>query len=390
MGGRKTFATNTVLTAADVQDFLMDQSVMVFTNADARGSAIPSPTEGMVSYLTASDSLEPFNGSSWVSASGMTSGNAIINGAFDIWQRGTTFDKTLSGAYSSADRVRTSTDAAPAGAWTHTQQTFTTGEIASLGYEAQFYLRSSLTTVGSATAVRNQFVIEDARTLAGQTVTLSFFAKSDSARTQSVNLIQVFGAGSPNALRTTAQSFNLTTSWQRFTTTFVLPDLNGRTLSANSWLGVEWNHDLVDGSVLDIWGVQLEAGSVANPFRRNANSVQGELAACQRYYFRKIYETVTQRDGAGICTSTTAAVIFFPFPVQMRIPPTALEQSGTAADYSVASVSAAVCNSIPVFFTGNRNGASVEFPVASGLTAGNAALLRNINTNAFLGWSAEL
>jgi hypothetical protein len=58
MGGRKTFVTNTVLTAADVQDYLMDQSVMVFSDSTTRGSAIPTPTEGMVAYLQDSNTIE--------------------------------------------------------------------------------------------------------------------------------------------------------------------------------------------------------------------------------------------------------------------------------------------------------------------------------------------
>jgi hypothetical protein len=71
MGGRKTFVTNTVLTAADVQDFLMDQSVMNFANATARSSAIASPTEGMVSYQNDVDILQTYNGAAWVPAAGL-------------------------------------------------------------------------------------------------------------------------------------------------------------------------------------------------------------------------------------------------------------------------------------------------------------------------------
>jgi len=76
MGGRKTFVTNTVLTAADVQDFLMDQAVMTFADSTARGTAISSPTEGMVSYLSNTDALEVFNGAAWKQF-GSTTGSIV-------------------------------------------------------------------------------------------------------------------------------------------------------------------------------------------------------------------------------------------------------------------------------------------------------------------------
>jgi hypothetical protein len=60
LSGRKVFTAGEVLQAADVNDFLMDQSVMVFAGTAARGSAIPSPTEGMVTYLEDSDELQVY------------------------------------------------------------------------------------------------------------------------------------------------------------------------------------------------------------------------------------------------------------------------------------------------------------------------------------------
>jgi hypothetical protein len=66
MAGRKVFAPATVLTAADVNSFLMDQSVMVFDDSTARDTAIPSPIEGMVTYVKDSDHLDVYDGSAWV------------------------------------------------------------------------------------------------------------------------------------------------------------------------------------------------------------------------------------------------------------------------------------------------------------------------------------
>lgn len=65
MAGRRTFVAGEVLTASNINSFLMNQSVMVFDDAAARTSAIPSPIEGMVSYLKDSDELEKYT-TEWV------------------------------------------------------------------------------------------------------------------------------------------------------------------------------------------------------------------------------------------------------------------------------------------------------------------------------------
>jgi hypothetical protein len=65
VAGRKTFIAGEILTASDVNGFLMDQSVMVFDDATARTAAIPSPTEGMVTYRKDENSVEVFDGSSF-------------------------------------------------------------------------------------------------------------------------------------------------------------------------------------------------------------------------------------------------------------------------------------------------------------------------------------
>tara|TARA_Y100000114_G_scaffold67646_1_gene61986 strand:- start:1367 stop:1579 length:213 start_codon:yes stop_codon:yes gene_type:complete len=63
--GFKTFASGDVLTASDVQTFIMEQQVMVFADSTARDAAITSPTEGMFAYLKDTDSLVYHDGSSW-------------------------------------------------------------------------------------------------------------------------------------------------------------------------------------------------------------------------------------------------------------------------------------------------------------------------------------
>ena len=63
---RKVFVAGEILTAADVNANLMDQAVMVFDDAAARTTAIPSPVEGMVTYLKSDKSVTKFNGTAFV------------------------------------------------------------------------------------------------------------------------------------------------------------------------------------------------------------------------------------------------------------------------------------------------------------------------------------
>jgi hypothetical protein len=151
--------------------------------------------------------------------------------------------------------------------------------------------------------------------------------------------------------------------------------------------------DIVDGATYDIWGVQLEAGSIATPFKRHAPSLQGELAACQRYYVRVGGFGLFDVFGSGLSVSGTKAYGVIHFPVPMRSRPLALEQSGTATDYNVrnGSGTGVTCSAIPAYRAITSNAAAeVEFTVASGLVAGNATVAFANSTSGFLGWSAEL
>ena len=75
--GYKVFTAGEVLTAANVNGYLM-QGVLVFDDSAARTSAIGTPTEGMASYLKDTDSLELYDGSSWVGGGDITAVTAGI------------------------------------------------------------------------------------------------------------------------------------------------------------------------------------------------------------------------------------------------------------------------------------------------------------------------
>jgi hypothetical protein len=63
---RKVFTAGEVLAASDVNSFLMNQMVMTFAGTAARGSAIATPTEGMLTYLEDTNTFQYYNGSSFV------------------------------------------------------------------------------------------------------------------------------------------------------------------------------------------------------------------------------------------------------------------------------------------------------------------------------------
>jgi hypothetical protein len=145
---------------------------------------------------------------------------------------------------------------------------------------------------------------------------------------------------------------------------------------------------MIDGTFKN---VQIEQGSVATPFERRPFGT--ELALCQRYYY-KTQATTTGHQfslGQGNATNSYVSGIIY-FPVEMRAPPTALEQTGTASDYTVRiePSTTSVCSSVPTFVNSNNSISFFRFTVASGLTSNNCYSMRAANTNAFLAWSAEL
>ena len=84
--GFKTFTDGSVLTAAEVNTYLMQQTIMAFADATARDAAISSPSEGMFVYLTGSNALQFYDGSSWTATSltaditGVTAGSGLAGG----------------------------------------------------------------------------------------------------------------------------------------------------------------------------------------------------------------------------------------------------------------------------------------------------------------------
>jgi hypothetical protein len=320
--------------------------------------------------------------------------NRIINGDFGVWQRGTSFTNPAAFSYL-VDRWRWGTDGI--GSTTvFSRQTFTPGTAPVTGYEGLYFLRWNR-SVATTLATYDDFYqpIENVQTGAGQTVTLSFWAKADSARTLNVTLSQNFGSGgSAQVSNIGTTSLSLTTSWARYSATISLPSIAGKTVGTGSSLAYTFRPNTLNTTfTFDIWGVQLEAGSTATAFQTATGTIQGELAACQRYYYRAQATANYSRWAVGQCTSSTAAAGFVKFPITMRTAPSSLEQTGTASNYGLTNSGTSVIalSSVPSFDSASPDGSTVVFNVSSGLSAGNATqFLPNGNTTAYLGWSAEL
>jgi hypothetical protein len=277
--------------------------------------------------------------------------NKIINGDFGVWQRGTSFTVSTSSIYT-ADRFYTL-----AGAATASRQTFTPGTAPVAGYEGQFYWNQTIT----ANSQNYEFGqrVENARTFAGQTTTLSFWARSTvGAQTMNLEAVQQFGTGgSPSApVGAGNQTWTPTSSWQRFTFTFTMPSVSGKTFGTNNdsyiQLKIGQYTTTATNTSIDLWGVQWEAGSVATAFQTATGTIQGELAACQRY-FEKSYDQDTNPgaltaagriEGTGNSAASTTAYVTanIRYKVTKRTAPTLTFYDMAGNSSSVARTTIAV------------------------------------------------
>jgi hypothetical protein len=305
--------------------------------------------------------------------------NKIINGDFGIWQRGTSFSP---GGYN-ADRWRY--DDTGGATTTISRQTFTPGTAPVAGYEGLYFYRAAV-SVAAAYQAFQQYV-ENVQTLAGQTVTLSFWIKAGASTTISAFLDQNFGSGGSSTVTTTlSSSVPATTSWNRVSYTVALPSISGKTIGTSSSLGVRF---VIGAGTFDIWGVQLEAGSIATPFQTATGTIQGELAACQRYYWRAgnnliAYERLANGYGSAAGTQVQVQVNT---PVTMRSQPQAYEYSNLII-YDGSSVITVNSSAID---TNGLNCINVQATVSSGVTQYRPFVLcSNAGGTGYIAFSAEL
>lgn len=244
--------------------------------------------------------------------------NYVINGNFDFWQRGTSL-AAGTGARFLADRFFTSgvgTTVAPS------RQSFSLGQV-DVPNNPRFFHRSVVSSsAGAGNLAIQAHKIEDVTKLSGKTVTISFWAKAATSQSIGFDVEQSFGTGgSPSAAVSAigVKVFPLTTSWQKFTNTFTLPSVSGKTLGTDGnsstalvfWFDCGSSFASRCGSIgqqsgtFDIAQVKLEEGINATPFVLAGGTIAGELEACQRFYEKNYNVEVSPG------TSTSAGMFVF-------------------------------------------------------------------------------
>ncbi len=368
-----------------------------------------TPVIGMLIYQTDTDEILKYvtdvDGTvRWMQMNDNPRRNLVINGSFDVWQRGTSFNpasaSTLSNANYGADRwqmVQATTSAAA-----FTQQANTSSGPA--GYN--FYTR--VQRVAAATLVTpyllfTSFESRNLRSVRGKYVTLSFWARAGanySAASSGLSVQVAGGVGTDNTydnfstpFGVASSTFTLTTGWKRFTLT------SAATLSTTtSQLGIRIAFTPVGTAgaddYFDITGVQLEVGTAPTDFE--FRDVGEELARCQRYYQRFVASTAYGRFAVGQSFSGTGHFWLLHFPTTMRTAPVSIDTTGLVASNFAITTNIGgtqALNTLPVLAaTANTpNSAYIEGTTAAGGTTGAATMLiANNLATAFLGFSAEL
>jgi len=208
--------------------------------------------------------------------------------------------------------------------------------------------------------------------LAGKQITISFYARAGANFSSSSNTVTLalfsgtgtdeFGFGAfTNQATVATGSYNLTTSWQRFTATGTMAS-NATELSFY-FSSVSSSGTAGTNDYYDITGIQLEAGSIATPFRRAGGTVQGELQACQRYL--PVLNIGTKV--LGVASSTTQSYVYPTFPVTARVAPTGITPSPTLSNYYLTS--AGLVNGTPTaitFSSASVDGAQIGVTTTAG------------------------
>ena len=324
--------------------------------------------------------------------------NVLINSDFRINQRNTGLTSTSTTFV--VDRFSLNFSG---GTCSGEQKTFSPGSgITGLASVEHFLEYISSGQSGTSDQLRCRGAFEDVYTFAGETVTFSFYAKATSGTPKiALGVSQNFGSGGSSTVTTKVGEATLSTSFARYSITFTMPSISGKTIGAGNFNTIQFF--MSAGTAVDggIWGIgvqnntfqftafQLEQGSVATPFTTATGTLAGELAACQRYYFNLVNGN-NLHIGVGSYEVATAAMCGVQFPVTMRTAPTLSATSGT--DYYRAISSGGGSDNFNSFTIVNANttGACIYNNSEISGTAGQACRFISTNASSFVSFVSEL
>jgi hypothetical protein len=392
--GLTALVAGDIATVASPSSFSVANAIPLAT-VTAKGDLVAATGSGAVTNLavgadgtTLVANSSASTGVSWAGPSVAAGKNAVIGGGFDIWQRGTSFANPASSAAAySADRWQSYRAAYATGITTSQQSSGLTG----FQYNIRVQRNSGNTDASNALYLLHNLETKESIRFAGQNATWSFYARAGANYSPTSNLLAVqlnVGTGTDenfitgsytggsNVITSTA---TLTTSWQRFTFTGAIP-------STTTEISIRYSATPTGtagaADYFEVAGVQLEVGSVATSFSRAGGTLQGELAACQRYYWRSVPGTSYGVYGNGYTTSGTNARCQVAFPVAMRINPTSVDYSNVAAETTAITVLS--IDQISQYCV------SLNGTVASITSGAFVRLLNNNNTAGYIGFSSEL
>jgi len=259
--------------------------------------------------------------------------NLLYNGAMQVWQRATSGTTTGADNYKTMDRWRNRTGSIGQSMTVSRQSAGLTG----FQYCARIQRPSGGTDTGRLNLIQS-LETSDVVRFAGQTVTLSFYARKGANFSGASNNLLTYlitGTGTDQYWLNIASGGNplingttwtLTSSWQRFTASVFVP-------STEESMFLDFSYDPTGTAGADdyyeITGIQLELGDKATPFEHR--SYGEELALCQRYY-EKSYDmgknpspTNDPNGSINVWPHTTTAYgihIYAPFSVRKRTTPT--------------------------------------------------------------------
>jgi hypothetical protein len=272
--------------------------------------------------------------------------NLLINGAFQVWQRGT-----------SSTSFTGSTRGFIADRWSF--RFATSAERATDVPEGEAFKYSIKVVVASTSP--DSFIIqsiEDSDRFAGQTVTFSYWIKpSESCETR-----DDYWRGNHGTHKLTGGV------WQKVTNTFVVPS----DITVNEFLYIQFPANKV--ITFYVTGIQLELGKVATPFEHR--SYGEELALCQRYY----------EEGLGYWNAAPGYMrMYMPFTVQKRAAPTVNVYS------SVGPSGLPKSGTINQFYQGGQSKASMASskPTIYSYRADIDINAFTSNQDIYWGWTAE-